>query len=140
MRILPIVLIVAGNVVYHLGQKTMPAAAPALAATLVAYAVASLACIVCVPFFAPDLTLAAVRTTMHWSPVLVGVGAFAIEVGFLLAYRAGWELSVASLSVNVVLALVLLPIGVIAFREAWSLQRGLGLLLCLGGLWLLRSR
>jgi hypothetical protein len=140
MRFLPIALIVAGNVVYHLGQKTMPAAAPALAATFVAYVVAGLACLLCVPFFAPDLTLAASRNALHWSPVLVGLGAFAIEVGFLLAYRAGWEISVASLSANVLLALVLVPIGVLAFREAWTLQRGLGLLLCLGGLWLLRSR
>jgi drug/metabolite transporter (DMT)-like permease len=59
-------------------------------------------------------------------------------VGFLLAYRAGWALSSAALLVTTIFALVLLPIGVVAFREALTPSRLVGFALCLAGLWLIQ--
>lgn len=140
MRYLPLVLVVAGNVVYHLGQKTMPTNAPPATATFLAYVVAALTCLALVPIVEPGWSLTAARPALHWSPVLVGLGAVAIELGFLLAYRAQWPISSASLLATSVLALVLVPIGVFGFGEGWSWSRTLGLALCVSGLWLLRGR
>ena len=42
----------------------------------------------------------------------MGIAIVAVELGVLLAYRAGWRMSVASLTVNSALALVLVPVGV----------------------------
>jgi drug/metabolite transporter (DMT)-like permease len=57
-------------------------------------------------------------------------------MGYLLAYRAGWTLSTASVTANVALAVVLLGIGTVAFREPWSLSRVAGVGFCILGLWL----
>lgn len=139
-RYLPLLLVVVGNVVYHLGQKTMPREAPPLSAIVVAYLVGITACLAALPLLEPGWSLAGARPALSWSAVAVGLGAAAIEVGFLLAYRSGWPLSSASLVALSVVALVLLPIGVRFFAESWSWSRTLGLVLCLTGLWFLRPK
>ena len=67
---------------------------------------------------------------------MAGVGVVAVELGFLLAYRAGWQLSDASVTANVSLAVVLLALGALVFREPVSTTRLVGVALCLCGLWL----
>ncbi|HET9554800.1 MAG TPA: hypothetical protein VFP50_17670 [Anaeromyxobacteraceae bacterium] len=59
-----------------------------------------------------------------------------VEIGFLLAYRAGGGLQWSGVAVNTASALLLLPVALVVFREQLSLARAAGLLLCLGGLWL----
>jgi uncharacterized membrane protein len=64
----------------------------------------------------------------------IGLGAAAIEFGFLLAYRNGWNVSLLPLGVNVVSAMLLILIGIVAYRENLSTVKLIGVLLCIGGL------
>jgi drug/metabolite transporter (DMT)-like permease len=136
MKWAPIVVIVLCTVLYHLGQRSIPAQANAIIATLAAYAVASIGALAAMPFFAREVSLGESVRQLNRGTVLVGLGALGIEVGFLLAYRAGWPISSASLTANAMVAVVLLLIGAIAFREAITPARGVGIALCLAGLWL----
>ena len=70
----------------------------------------------------------------NWGVAGIGLGAALIEVGFLLAYRAGWPLNLASIIVNVSAAVILLPVGLAMFGERITLAKGLGAALCLIGL------
>jgi hypothetical protein len=136
MRWLPIVLIVVSNVAYHLGQKAVPRAAHPLVATLGMYLVATLATLALLPFLGPGSWRGA-GVAAHWSVALVGVGIVGIEVGFLVAYRGGWPLSTTAVTATTLVALALLPIGLLVFREAFTAPRAAGLALALSGLWLL---
>ena len=57
-----------------------------------------------------------------------------IELGFLLAYRAGWKISVAAVATNVAVTAVLIPIGIVIFKDQLSLRKVVGLILCILGL------
>jgi uncharacterized membrane protein len=70
----------------------------------------------------------------NWAVVAVGVGAASIEVGFLLAYRSGWRISIATVAANVAVTLMLVPIGVVIFKDHLSLRNVLGLIFCVLGL------
>ncbi len=140
MRWLPIVLVVLGNVAYHFGQKSVPRDVRPMIATLGMYLVAGLTTLALIPIVASWPSRAEAARAAHWSVALIGVGIVGIEVGFLLAYRAGWPISTASLSAGSLLALVLLPIGILAFGESFSVRRAAGFVLCLGGLWLMSGR
>jgi drug/metabolite transporter (DMT)-like permease len=136
VRWLPIALVVIGNLFYHLGQRAIPREANPVIATLAAYVVAVLATLATIPVLARDVALSGSWRTVNASSIAVGVGAVAIELGFLLAYRAGWPLSTASLTANIVIAVVLLALGALLFREPISASRLSGVALCLCGLWL----
>jgi len=70
----------------------------------------------------------------------LGLGAGAIEFGFRFASRAGWTLSLLPVSVNVSGAVVLILIGMIAFRESLSMEKLIGVLMCIGGFVLITIR
>jgi drug/metabolite transporter (DMT)-like permease len=140
MRWLPLALVVLSNVAYHYGQKSVPRPAHPVVAAIGMYVVALLGALALLPFVRPLPDRAAAGAALHWSVALVGLGILGVEIGFLLVYRAGWEISTASLTASVVLALALVPIGVALFREPWNASRLAGLALALAGLWLLNRR
>jgi drug/metabolite transporter (DMT)-like permease len=131
-----ILLVIVGNVVYHLGQRAIPREANPVVATLAAYLVATTVTLLTIPLLATDGAIRTGWRALNWSTAAVGAGIVAIELGFLLAYRAGWRLSTASITANATVALVLVGIGAIAYRETLTAGRLAGIGLCVAGLWL----
>jgi drug/metabolite transporter (DMT)-like permease len=136
MAWLSIVLVVIGNIVYHLGQRAIPREANAVVATLAAYCVAIIGTLATIPLLARGVPLSTAWRALNGSTVLVGTGIVAVEIGFLLAYRSGWALGNASLTANAAVAVLLLGLGVLFFREPISATRLAGVGLCLAGLWM----
>lgn len=136
MSWLPILVVVLGNVFYHLGQRAVPAGANPVVATLAAYLAAFVMTIATIPFLARDVVWRSAFTSLNSSTLFVALGAVMVEIGFLLAYRAGWSISNVSITANAILSVVLLGIAALAFREPVSATRVLGVGVCLGGLWL----
>ena len=64
----------------------------------------------------------------------LGVVLVGLELGFLLAYRANWNLSYAALVANIIVALVFIPIGLLVFKEKVTLTNILGVFVCVAGL------
>jgi uncharacterized membrane protein len=127
-------LVVVSSLLYHWSQKTIPAAASPLASLTVSYVVALVLSVGLFPFVGPHVPLAEALRALNASSVLLGVSIVGIELGFLLAYRSGWPINLASLTSSVVTIVLLVPIGMLIFHEGWSTRRTLGLLLCLAGL------
>jgi hypothetical protein len=46
-----------------------------------------------------------------------------IELGYLLAYRAAWPVSVTSVVINSIVAACLIPVGLMAFDKPVSVTR-----------------
>ena len=127
-------LTIAGNVLYHLSQKSIPLNVHPVVSIVASYITAivlSLGILIAFPLRAPVMT--EVRR-LNWATVAVGLSIVAVEVGFLLAYRAGWRVSIASVTANVTVALLLLPTGVLMFHEKLSPTNVVGLLFCVVGL------
>lgn len=133
---LPLLLALAGNVAYHLAQRAVPRDAHPAVVLLAAYAVAALATLALLPLTGPVPSLGPAVRTLTWSSVVIGLAIVCVEFGFLFAYRAGWALSTASLTVNATLAVALVLVGLLLFAEPLTLRRGLGVLCCVFGLWL----
>lgn len=129
-----------GSVIYHLGQKTVAPTANPMLVLMGAYGVAFTLSAMALPFFRATNT--APWTTQVFSPpvAVLGVGVLLIEIGFLLAYRAGGSLQWSGVAVNGLAAVALLPIAVVVFREPFSLTRAGGVLCVLVGLVLLTRR
>ena len=129
-------LTIAGNVLYHLSQKSIPAGVHPMVSIIASYATAiALSAVIFVAFPAPDSLIAEVRK-LNWATVAVGVSIVAVELGFLLAYRAGWRVSLASVTANSTVALILLPTGLLFFQEKITATNVAGLIFCLIGLFL----
>ena len=131
-----IALVVVGNIVYQLGQRAIPRDANPVVATLAAYLSAFAVTRGTIPFLARGVAFGSAWQKLDGSTILVGFGIVAVELGFLLVYRAGWAISTAPLLANAIVAVVLLGIGAVAFKEPITVARAAGIMLCLAVLWL----
>lgn len=131
---LPFVLTVGGMLFYHIAQKSIPREMNPFLVTILAYVVGIVFCAVCALAYPSRKTFAASLKETNWAVITLGVAAASIELGFLLAYRAGWRISVAAVATNAAVTLMLIPIGVIIFKDHLSLRNILGLVFCIFGL------
>lgn len=140
MYVFSIVLIVASNIVYNICQKSTPQGANPFAALLVTYLTAAFLAVIAFWFYGPDKGLLQSIKELNWTSIVLGISIVGLEFGYLAAYRAGWNISVGSLVANIFLALALIPVGVIFYKEGFELSKVLGVVLCLAGLVLINKK
>jgi drug/metabolite transporter (DMT)-like permease len=135
-------LTVVSNVGYHVCQRSISAKVNPLVSLLITYGVAALAALIALPFFPADGAPSWTEQlrAANWASFALGAAIVGLELGFLLAYRAGWRVSVAALYSNAAVTILLVPVGLLAFHERLDARRVLGLALAGGGLWLLGAR
>jgi drug/metabolite transporter (DMT)-like permease len=136
----PILLAVCGGVLYHVGQKAVPRQVNPFVAIALAYTAGIVCCLVAMALDPAARASVASFKAANWAVFLLGLGAVIIEFGFLLAYRAGWNISTASVITNISVALILLPIGLLVFKEQLSWRNAAGVACCLLGLYLLAQK
>lgn len=122
---------------YHLAIKTQPGGVNPFLPLAVAYLAAFAVCVAGL-FLWSDGTrsLSALRPSVLW----LALSVVGIEVGFLLAYRAGWNVGYAALAVNVCSTLALLPIALLLFKQQIDTGKIAGVILSLAGLLLLMKK
>jgi uncharacterized membrane protein len=130
----PFALTVGGILVYHVSQKNIPAEINPFHATMLAYAAGILVCAAFGIAYTGNRSLLLSFKGSNWAVWAMGLGAAAIEVGFMLAYRSGWRVSVTAVAVNVAATLLLIPIGFAFFKENLSFRNVVGVLFCILGL------
>ncbi len=140
LLIVSVVIIIASNVLYHVSQKSIPAGAHPLLSVAVTYAAALLVTLLLFPFSPGGAPKLSGLARLNWATLGVAVSAVGIEIGFLLAYRAGWNISIGSLVVSVAVAILLIPTGLLLYREHLSAANVTGIVLCLAGLVLVMSK
>lgn len=133
----PILMTIAGGVLYHVGQKAVPQNVHPFAAVIIAYSVGIVLCFAGLFLDPAARSFSVSFKGVNWAVIVVGLGAVIIEIGFLLAYRHGWNINAASVVCNISVALLLIPIGLLAFKEHLTLRHAAGIGCCLVGLYLL---
>ncbi len=136
---LSIVIIVISNVLYNLLQKSTPQKANPFAALLVTYVIAGVLALLAFYFTGTDKSIIQSFGDLNWTSIGLGFTIAGLEFGYLMAYRAGWNISIGSLVANIILALALIPIGVIFFREQFEMVKVIGAVFCIIGLMLINK-
>ncbi len=127
-------LAILSTLLYQLAQKLTPANANPILAITTTYLSAFLLCLAILIFFPPKAGLLAAFRQLSWTTYALAAAITGIEFGFLLAYRAGWNISILALFVNAAGTMLLVPVGVILFREKLSAVNVIGICLCILGL------
>jgi drug/metabolite transporter (DMT)-like permease len=128
---------IAGQVLYHVTQKSISAGAHPVISLLTFYLVATVLTLPLLLFFPVSGSLGEEIQKLNWAVYGVAASIVMIEIGFLLAYRAGAELSSAAVLTASVVAVSTLVIGALFFRESLSVVKVAGIALCLAGIGLM---
>ncbi|MBM7865769.1 EamA family transporter [Heliobacterium gestii] len=136
---LAIGLTIIANIAYHLFLKITPQNSNPVVALATTYLTAMTACILLFPFFSQEGGLMESLRKVNWTSIALGLSIVGLEMGFLIAYRAGGNISVAPVISNTAVALLIIPIGVLFFSEALTAKKVLGIALCLVGLYFINQ-
>ena len=127
-------LAVLSSAMYHVFIKLVPPDANPAISLFVSYATAALLCLVLLFFFPLKTSVTDAFRQLNWTSAALALALVGLEAGFLLAYRAGWDISLAAILVNVAVTVLLVPIGLLLFRERLTPLNMVGILLCIAGL------
>jgi len=129
-----ITLAICSSALYHFVAKSTPSNVNFSVSLLVTYAVAFCATLMIALLFPADKGFAVELKKLNWASFLLAIAVVGIEFGFLLTYRAGWNLGIAAVLVNVVASLILLPVAILFFKDKISWVNIVGIFVCLAGL------
>ena len=130
----PIGMILVAHVVYQISAKSIPAAMDPFAAVFFNYVVAAIAAFVLWMVMGQDKSLAVQLGKMNWAPVTMALGITAVEVASVFMYKLGWNISIASTIGNIALAVVLIFVGALVYKEVITTDHLIGIGLCIIGL------
>ena len=131
----PIGLVVLSNVLYQICAKSTPRDIDPLASLTVTYAVGAAASAVLYHVMNKGGRLFSEYSHLNWSSFVLGIVIVGLEGGFIYAYKAGWQVSTASIVQSSILAVALLLVGYLLYHEALSASKVVGMLICMVGLY-----
>lgn len=138
--LLPILLVVGSNVFYHICTKSTPENAQPFAALTVTYFVSMISALLLYFFTSETKNLIADYKNLNWTSFVLGITIVGLEVGFIQMYRVGWNISIGSLVANIILAVVLIIVGLLIYKDNISINQVIGIVLCISGLVFINKR
>ena len=135
-----ILLTIISNVMYHIFLKLSPQGSHPIITLLVTYSTALAVCVIYLVFFPPAEGWQSAFQKTNWTSAALGFSIFGLEFGFLLAYRAGWNISMAGIVSATAVAMMLIPVGLIVFKERLTPINIVGMALCIAGLILINIK
>lgn len=130
----PVALVVLSNTVYQICAKSVPSSLNPFASLVVTYMVGAALALVLSLVTNRDGSFAGELRKLNWAPFVLGLVIVGLEVGFIFAYRAGWQVSMAQTVSSSALAVILIMVGHFAYGEPVSVLKVAGLAVCLVGL------
>lgn len=134
-----LMLIVGSNCFYNICTKSMPEGTNAFGALTVTYLVGVVLSAV---LFVVSVRLAGVAeefAKINWTSFVLGFAIVGLEAGYVFLYRAGWKVSNSALTANICLAIALLILGFLLYKESISLKQLAGIVVCGVGLFLING-
>ena len=130
----PIVLVVLSNIVYQICAKSVPETVSPFASLTVTYLIGAAFSAVLFLLTGKGAGFFRELSKMNWAPFVLGMVIVGLEVGFIYAYQAGWQISTASIVQSSFLSLALIFVGYFLYHEALTWNKLLGIVICLIGL------
>ncbi|MCQ2416046.1 MAG: EamA family transporter [Lachnospiraceae bacterium] len=136
----PLGLIVISNVFYQICTKSVPGGMDPLASLTVTYLVSAAVSLVLYLVLRKDGTLMGEYKQLNWAPFVLGIVIVGLEAGYIYAYKNGWAVSVLQIVQAAAVAVVLIYVGYVAYKEPFTVKKTIGILVCLAGLYLINSK
>lgn len=130
----PIILIVASNIVYQICAKSVPDAMHPLASLTITYGVGAVISAALYFLLSKNGNLLREYQHINWAPLALGVVIVGLEVGYIYAYKAGWPVSTTATVQSAFLAVALVFVGFLLYREHITWSKAAGVVICLIGL------
>ena len=135
----PVGLIVLSNIMYQICTKGMPNGVDPFASLTITYAIAAVVSAGLFFVASGGGSLVAEYHKVNWAPFVLGIVIIGLESGFIYGYKAGWQVNTLPLVANTILAIFLIFVGFLLYKEAITVEKLAGIAICLVGLYFINK-
>jgi multidrug transporter EmrE-like cation transporter len=140
MQMMWLGIAVAATVAYHVVMKLTPVSANPYLSLAVTYAIVTVAFGVVYAAAPGPASFRSAFGELNWTAAALGIVVVFLDLGFLMLYRGGFDVSLGQIITQSAAALLLVLLGVAFFAEKLSLVNVAGIALCVAGLWLINKK
>ena len=115
-------------------MKSIPSDVNPFGALMITYLVAAIISAIIFIFVVSPSNVGFEITKINWTSIVLALAIVGLEVGYVFVYRAGWNVSSASVVANIGLACVLIVVGYLLYKENVSFNQIVGIIVCMVGL------
>ncbi|MCP4623998.1 MAG: hypothetical protein GY850_10745, partial [bacterium] len=134
------VIAIVGAVGYQYFVKHIPSTINPIVSVLGMYLVVLALSVVLLPIFPANGGFIKHFRQLNWIQFALAVSVIMIELGFLMMYRYGWNLSTGNLITGIFVNFFLVGLGLILLGEKISVINTAGIVLCILGVALIGYR
>lgn len=130
----PLGLVIVSNVFYQICAKEVPDRMNPLATLTITYLVGAIVSLILYFALNKGANVVEEYKKVNWAPFILGIVIVGLEVGYIYAYKAGWPVSLAPIIQSAILAIILIFVGRILYKEPITWNKIAGILVCIIGL------
>jgi drug/metabolite transporter (DMT)-like permease len=125
---------------YHLVMKVTPATVNPFLSLAASYSLGAAVFLACFALAPDGPTLREGLKLLNWTALALTLMVVGLDVGFLMLYRSGFDVSLGQIVTQSGAALILVVAGIALFREKITAANLAGIALCVVGLWLINRK
>lgn len=130
---LPVFIAVFSNIIYDISAKSIPSHIHAMGLLVITYITSALCALILFYITSKEKSLRKELKKVNWAVFVLAVGCTGIDLGYIYLFRVGWPISLGSLVCNIGLAISMIIVGVLLYKEKLTLHHIAGIALCIGG-------
>lgn len=130
----PVLIIVVSNILYNVCTKSTPSEINTFATLSITYLVAAVVSFITFFITSKDKNIITEFSKTNWTSFVLGIVIIGLEIGYILAYRNGWAMNTVSVTANITLAVALIFVSMIFYKESITVKQIAGIALCSGGI------
>ncbi len=131
---LPVIIVVCANVTYDICAKSIPVRLNHFAGLTVTYTCLAIFSFIAFTVSSGGSSLLAEVSGINWAVIIYGIASVGLETGYILLFRAGWNISLGGLVCNILVAVSMILVGLFIFGETLTVKQIAGICLCIAGL------
>ena len=140
MQLVWLSLALITTVGYHLVMKVTPATVNPFLSLAASYSLGAAVFLACFALAPDGPTLREGLKLLNWTALALTLMVVGLDVGFLMLYRSGFDVSLGQIVTQSGAALILVVAGIVLFREKITAANLAGIALCVIGLWLINRK
>ncbi len=140
MFYISMIIAILSVVCYHILQKNISASVNPIVSLLITYSVAIVFTVILYFVMPQKQGIIESIKNANYSSYLLGISCVLIELAYLLIYRDGWKLGLASIFSSSFVNIILIFTGIAIFREHISGIKIIGVIFCIIGIILINLK
>lgn len=135
----PILLAVFSDVVYQICAKSTPSNLNPFASLTITYLIGSVVSGIIYFIVSGGQNILSEWKNINCTTFILGIAIVGLEAGSIYMYKAGWNINTGYLVKSMILAIALIGIGYVLYKEPFSSTKAIGVVMCLLGLFLINK-